>query len=60
MTDAQAYGLEIIIGVITIPWCVWVTGSIFAQRTQIALMKAEIKILNRIETLLAHSSSKRA
>lgn len=59
MTDAQAYALEIVGGLVVIPWCAWVTTSIFAQRTQIALMKSEVKILNRIERLLSPDAHRR-
>ncbi len=47
---------EIIIalaGVAMIPWVVFVTTSIYALRQQVALMRAEVDLLKRIEALVA-------
>lgn len=47
--------MNIIIAVgslVTLPWTVWVTVSIFSQRTQIELLKKEIQLLDRIHLLL--------
>lgn len=60
MSDAQAYALEIVGGLVLVPWCAWVTTSIYAHREEIKLMKYQIKILDRIEALLSHGSSKRS
>lgn len=41
--------LSILLGIVIIPWCAWVTTSIFNLRTQTALFKAELKAVERIE-----------
>lgn len=35
-----------------IPWCIWVTASIFNQRQQIMLLKQEIELLREIKKLV--------
>lgn len=40
------------LGLIGVPWCVWVTASIFSQKTHTALLRNEIKILERIHGYL--------
>lgn len=38
--------------VVIIPWCVWVTVSLFRQAQEIALLKQEIKLLEEVKELL--------
>lgn len=38
-----------VIGLVIIPWCVWVTAAIFSLKTQTALFKAELQAVKRIE-----------
>lgn len=38
--------------VIVIPWCVWVTVSLFRQAQEIALIKQEIKLLEEVKEVL--------
>lgn len=38
--------------VIIIPWCVWVTVSLFRQAQEIALIKQEIKLLEEVKEVL--------
>jgi hypothetical protein len=45
--------VEVLLACIVIPWCGWVTASIFNQRQQIALLKQEVALLKKIETLLS-------
>jgi hypothetical protein len=52
VTDGQAQIVELIAGLMIIPWCIWVTTSIYAQREEIKLMKYQIKVLDRIEASL--------
>jgi uncharacterized membrane protein YciS (DUF1049 family) len=42
------------IGLMVIPWCAWVTTSIFNLRTQTTLFKAELEAVKRIEAAVEH------
>jgi len=37
--DTITNGIEMVAGLIIIPWVVWVSSSIFNQKTEIALLK---------------------
>lgn len=37
---------------IVVPWCVFVTASIFSLKQQTALIRAEVGLLNRIQKML--------
>ncbi len=41
--------------VITVPWLVWVSSSIFNLRTQTSLLKKEIDVLNRIQDIMENA-----
>lgn len=45
--------IEITAGMIVLPWSVFVTANIFSLRQQVALLKAEIDVLKRIEEILS-------
>lgn len=55
MSDLSAVGIEVGVGVVIIPWAVFVTASIYALRQQVALMRAEVELLKRIEKLVDDS-----
>lgn len=38
--------------IIIIPWCVWVTVSIFKQAQEIALLKKEIELFEEVKQVL--------
>ena len=38
---------------VVIPWCVWVTVSLFNQRQQIALLRQEIALLKDIKIIVS-------
>ena len=42
-----------IVGLIVIPWSVWVTVSVFSQRQALAVLKAELSAIERIEKAVA-------
>jgi hypothetical protein len=52
MTLETKWAIEIIITIIAIPWCIFVTTSIFNQRQEIALLKLEIEQNKEIHKLL--------
>lgn len=60
MNDALFIICEVGIGLIAIPWCVWVTAQIYGLRQHIALQKQMVDVvrdgLERIEQHLSHSS----
>lgn len=43
------------LGLIGIPWTVFITLSIFSLRQQVALLKQEIGLLERIHKLVEHN-----
>lgn len=45
------------ITIAVIPWCIWVTVSLFNQRQQIALLKQEIELLKEIKKIMTSLSS---
>jgi uncharacterized membrane protein YciS (DUF1049 family) len=47
--DQLSILLGTVIGLVIIPWCAWVTTSIFNLKTQTALFKAELQAVKRIE-----------
>jgi len=52
MSEASLYGIEIIAGLIIIPWNVWVGVSIFALREEVHIMRAEVDLLREIKRLV--------
>lgn len=52
MNEPIFYGIEILAGLIVIPWCVWVSVSIFTLKQQNAVFRAEMNVLSKVETLL--------
>jgi len=52
MTDTTGWVIEIAATVIAVPWCIFVTTSIFNQRQEIALLKLEIQQNKEIHKLL--------
>lgn len=47
--------VQVILGfvsVVAVPWVVFVTASIFGLRQQVALLKQEIEVLDRIHDVL--------
>lgn len=43
---------------VIIPWCVWVTVSIFKSKTELALMRQELEVNKRILSALERLESK--
>lgn len=58
MTENIAYGIEILVGLMAVPWLTWVTVSIFSLRQSVALMKQENQILQRMEGLMIKMAEK--
>lgn len=48
-SEAIAMGLS---SIVIIPWCVWVTVSIFKQAQEIALLKKEIELFEEVKQVL--------
>lgn len=47
--DQLSIVLGAFIGLMIIPWCAWVTTSIFNLKTQTALFRQELEAVKRIE-----------
>lgn len=52
MTENIAYGIELLFGMVAIPWIVWVTVSLFNLKQENALMKMEMGIMREIKDWL--------
>lgn len=52
MTDTITTVLISACTLIVLPWLAWVTSSIFNLKQQTALLKAELKVLDKIQDLL--------
>jgi hypothetical protein len=49
MNENFIYGVEILVGMVTIPWVVFVTMSIFNLRQEQAVMKMEMNLIREIK-----------
>lgn len=52
MNDLLLTGFEIVAGMIVVPWCVFVTASIFSLKQSHALMKMEMGLMREIKDWL--------
>ncbi len=52
MTENIAYGIELLVGLVAIPWVVFVTVSIFNLKQENALMKMEMGLMREIKQWL--------
>lgn len=52
LTEPIATLSGVLLGIIVVPWCAWVTASIFGLRTQTVLMAEQLKSIKNIEALV--------
>lgn len=56
-SPAWLASVQILVCLVLIPWAVFVTANIYALRQQVALMRAELELLKRIEQLLSSKAA---
>lgn len=57
MNETALQGAEILLGLIIIPWNVWVGASIFALREEIHIMKTQVDLLREIKGMMIRNGN---
>lgn len=53
MNEQLASGFQILLGLIVVPWCAWVTNSIYTHRSELRLLRHQNDMLERMEKVIA-------
>lgn len=53
MNDQLMSGLQFLLGLLVLPWCAWVTNSIYTHRGELKLLRQQNEMLERMEKIIS-------